>query len=503
MLPRASRVAACLAAVAALLAAQLSGAADPVRALGPAPDPGCDAAGRQAAPYGVRGADNPPVRVDRGRRTATLVCDATTGTLGMEPMLAVNDAGTIFMGMATDQTVFGDLEGVLTGTATGALLRSRDDGRTWDRLELPEGLWASEGLPYVDPITDRLYMTSTNLTVLPCGAPVIWSDDEGETWHQASKRPGCGPLTIGDWPKVFTGRDVVYLCNYIPDILVATAIGCWRSEDGGATFEFGSFLPTFKHLCKAGNPLTGPGDGIIATQVHGTGQVLPNGDVVVPLTICGTVIVARSTDRAESWEVVDTGGRSGGLKNWLTGLLDLEGGESLAQNIYMNMFFDQTLAQDDAGNLYLAYVRDGVQVAVSRDGGRTWRQLGFVSPPEVRGAVNVSITARGEGEVALAYFGTADSGDPVVGSGERYLGWMAHSRDALARRPVFSTAPTSDLSRPMIVNTLTGCCASPDLFIEYTGVAFTGARKVRAAFVRWTGKKLPELTLGRMTLARR
>jgi len=170
----------------------------------------------------------------------------------------------------------------------------------------------------------------------------------------------------------------------------------------------------------------------------------------------------------------------------------------------MNMFFDQTLAQDDRGNLYLAFVRDGVHLAVSRDGGRSWRNLGRVSPPKVKGAFNVSVTARGNGEVALAWWGTEKLTDKLLGFGEKYRGWMTYSPDALARRPVLHSAPTSGAdAEPQITSTL-GCCASAQMFIEYSGVTFTGRRDVRAAFVRFPqGKALPQLVLGRMRLPAR
>ena len=87
------------------------------------------------------------------------VCERTTGAQGMEPMLAVNRRGTMFMGMATDKGLY-EQPGELTGTAENALLRSRDDGRTWKRIPLPGGINASEGFPYVDPDTDRLFVTS-------------------------------------------------------------------------------------------------------------------------------------------------------------------------------------------------------------------------------------------------------------------------------------------------------------------------------------------------------
>ena len=73
--------------------------------------------------------------------------------------------------------------------------------------------------------------------------------------------------------------------------------------------------------------------------------------------------------------------------------------------------WSENLAVDDHDNLYFAYIRDGVHLMVSRDGGRSWRQLGIVTPPSIVHAIVVSVTARGRGEVALSYYATPDKGD--------------------------------------------------------------------------------------------
>jgi hypothetical protein len=112
----------------------------------------------------------------------------------------------------------------------------------------------------------------------------------------------------------------------------------------------------------------------------------------------------------------------------------------------------------------------------------------------------VSVVARGEGEVALAYYGSGDRGDLFGARGMRWHGWMAHSADALAAEPVFTNAPTSPPSAPMIPATQPGCCVTHRTFLEYTGVRFTGANEVRAAFMRWTRRPLPELVLGKLSL---
>ena len=85
---------------------------------------------------------------------------------------------------------------------------------------------------------------------------------------------------------------------------------------------------------------------------------------------------------------------------------------------------------------------------VSRDGGRSWRHLGMVTPPGIVHAIVVSVTARGSGEVALTYYATPDKGDALGASGMNWRAWMTYSPDALAAEPEFRSAPTSPASAP-------------------------------------------------------
>ena len=466
----------CGCAVALLLAVT------PAAVAAPAPDPTCDF----------------PAQGTGGAPSAT-VCEHTSGVQGMEPMLAVNRAGTLFMGMATDKGLYEE-PGRLTGTSQNALLRSRDDGRTWDRIPLPGVIEASEGFPYIDPVTDRLFVTSYSFDQTRCGQPVVHSDDEGETWTAAAAPPGCSPPTRGDWPKIFSGPfkggapgsypTAVYVCNFIPNVLVAASIGCWRSDDGGEHFAFTGLLPTLNGLCRAGDVEGGKG----ATIVHGSGRVLSNGDVVVPLTVCGAPAVVVSEDMGETWKGVATGGRSIGLEEVLT----LQEGFVLATTDHV---WSENLAVDDEDNLYFAYLaRDGVVLMVSRDGGRSWRDLGIVTPPGIAHAIVVSVTARGSGELALSYYATPDKGDALGASGMNWRAWMTHSPDALAAEPEFRSAPTSPESAPTMPASMPGCCTTEQTFLEYTGVKFVSPTEIRGAFTRWTGKHLPELVLAKMRL---
>src|SRR3954464_2141529 len=480
----------CVGVVALLLAVT------PDAVSAPGPDPTCDYPAQATVAYRPTG-DDSPARLASGAASAT-VCEHTSGAQGMEPMLAVNRRGTLFMGIATDKGLY-EQPGRLNGTAQNDLLRSRDDGRTWHRIALPGGIDPSEGFPYIDPVTDRLFVTSFSSDTTRCGQPVIHSDDEGETWAAAAAPPGCSPATRGDWPKIFSGPfkraapgrypTAVYLCNFIPNDLVAASIGCWRSDDGGEHFAFTGLLPTVNGLCRAGDVQGGTG----ATIVHGSGRVLRNGDVVVPLTVCGYPAVVRSSDRGKTWTGVATGGRSVGLEDILAGR------EGLVLGITDHVW-SENLAVDDHDNLYFAYLRDGVHLMVSRDGGRSWRQLGAVTPPDLVHAIVVSVTARRSGEVALSYYATPDKGDALGARGMNWRAWMTYSADALAANPEFRSAPTSPESAPTMSASMPGCCTTDQTFLEYTGAKFVSPLEIRGAFTRWTGKHLPELVLTKLRL---
>jgi hypothetical protein len=461
-----------------------------------APDPTCDHPAQPTVAFRPTG-DESPAAPTHAAASGT-ICEHTSGAQGMEPMLAVNRRGTLFMGIATDQGLYED-PGRLTGTAQTSLLRSRDDGRQWDRIPLPGGIDASEAFPYIDPVTDRLFVTSLSADAAGCGQPVIHSDDEGATWTVATARPGCSPPTAGDWPKIFSGPfkgkapgsypTAVYVCNFFPNILVAASIGCWRSDDGGGHFAFTGLLPTINGLCRAGDVQGGTG----ATIVHGSGRVLANGDVVVPLTVCGYPAVVRSSDMGKTWTGVATGGRSLGLEDILAGR------EGLVLGVTDHVW-SENLAIDARDNLYFAYIRDGVHLTVSRDGGRTWRHLGIVTPPGLVHAIVVSVTTGAGGEVALSYYATPDQGDALGARDMNWRAWMTYSLDALASTPVFHSAPTSPESAPTMGAAMYGCCTTGQTFLEYTGVKFVSPTQIRGAFTRWTGKHLPELVLAKLRL---
>src|SRR5262245_59769520 len=92
----------------------------PAAAHAASPDPSCTFAAQRTAAFRSSG-DDAQAKPDRGSELRARVCERTTGSQGMEPMLAVNGSGTMFMGIATEKGLY-EQPGELTGTAENALL---------------------------------------------------------------------------------------------------------------------------------------------------------------------------------------------------------------------------------------------------------------------------------------------------------------------------------------------------------------------------------------------
>lgn len=117
--------------------------------------------------------------------------------------------------------------GVFNGNG-GGIFKSVDGGKTWRQL--------SKGLP------DNI--VQANLAIAPNAAKTLFaavktktiaklyrSDDGGETWHGTTddSRPGLG-IGGGDLPVVrFDPKN--------PDVVYSASIVCWKSTDGGKTWD--------------------------------------------------------------------------------------------------------------------------------------------------------------------------------------------------------------------------------------------------------------------------
>ena len=390
-------------------------------------------------------------RVLRTRRPA--VAARSTGRTAGEPTLGVTPDGTLFfVGLTT------------RGVPSSAVLRSRDQGRTWEAVDplVPGTDLDQQTLDpflYVDQDTGRVF----NLDLLlPCSA-VSYSDDEGDSWaagavcnHTDHQNLFTGPAPAGGaQPSGYP--NVVYYCSIDGGALGAygTFTGCSRSLDGGRTFLRTAGPPFVDQPGGEGGSLGIPGH---CTGATGHGAVAPDGTVYLPRGWCGQPYVAVSRDMGDTWERVQVAGNG------------FSTGPELEEH-------EANVAVDPQGNAYYTWVAADrlPYLAVSRDGGRTWSEPVMVAPPGVNEAWNVFVDAGDPGRIAISYMGTTNSPGPpycvrttatscttadgqppkpaTAYAGTTWNGYMAVSTDALARRPSFETATVNDPADPMLRGT--------------------------------------------------
>ena len=228
--------------------------------------------------------------VDVGRRSA-------------EPTIGVTSAGNAFFAAANFDSTGERL-------ARTELLRSTDDGLTWESVQPPapgvKSMPPGSLDPYVwvDPGTDRIW----NLDLLGCGFTQT-SDDEGDSF-QTRTPAACGDSVdhqtlfggpppesanfelSGDYPNV-----MYYCTNRVADAR------CGRSFDGGDTW-ITTLTPAY----------TGPdlGEQGFCNSLHGHGIVDPEGRVFLPRGHCGYPYVAISEDAGDTWTRVKVSDKTAG-----------------------------------------------------------------------------------------------------------------------------------------------------------------------------------------------
>jgi hypothetical protein len=369
--------------------------------------PGCDLARTAIEHFGA----GIPVARPRGR--APVPCATVVGITSEAADVGVTRAGNLFYAPRLDNTA-PPPQNTLQGPEF--VVRSADSGATWTPLD--SGGPTTSGLvpPWmsVDPDTNRIWF----VTALPslCGARISWSDDEGDTW-QTNPSVGCpaqggeklleGPAPAGGARPVGYSHVVYYCANSID--IAASNLYCYRSLDGGRTFAFTGSFP---------DPM--PPVGCAEHHPSRPGLVGPDGALYFPTTLCGALGVAISRDEGASWQF-----------------------GSIADSGFQDIYTTSTAA-DARGNLYFAWRGPGAlpYLSISTDRGATWRPPIMVAPPGVQAVRRVALAARRRGKVALAYLGTTD--------GIGFSGYITETRNALARRPRFWSAPVNDPASPLI-----------------------------------------------------
>ena len=307
------------------------------------------------------------------------------------------------------------------------IARSKDGGKTWDRVT-PPGIEASlDPYIWVDPATGSLFSSDIDAAPGIC-VPISRSDDDGDTWrtvracgvtdHQnmfGGPPPKAGPRTQG-YPSI------VYYCAISGGTLsdTSTITECLKSLDGGATFTKTGTQPAY-------GPRPTPGGataGSLCNGAAGHGVVGPDGTVFLPRAWCDDPYVAISRDQGATWKQVRIA----------EGLPAPEGSH------------ETSIAADRDGNLYYVWVagRDHhPYLSVSRDGGETWSAPKDIMPPGVAtmSAFAAHVDVGDPGRIAAVFMGTED---PEVDEKTGWNAYMLQSVNALDADPTFYAAPAND-----------------------------------------------------------
>lgn len=352
------------------------------------------------------------------------------GHTSLEPTIGINPAGDIFMTAgAWSQT-----PGVRSGGAT-EIVKSEDGAKTWSFVTPKLAADVSRQHVSLDPYVwvddidgDNARVFTIDLTVA-CSY-MSFSDDGGETW--TTNPLACG-RPVNDHQTLFSGPPVSSTTFGYPNIVyycwndVGTS-SCSKSLDGGITFH-PTGAPSFLGYDNSD-------DGGFCGGLHGHGIVDSKGTVFLPREYCGRPFVSISKDEGLTWT------------NVRIAKMEANGGS------------DTSVAVDKKGNLYYLFLGDDrlPYLSVSRDGGKKWSKPSKVAPPGVKEANLPSIDARGNGKIALVYYGSENS--PFVPCEEncpnfdylktRWNGYLTISANALAKKPLFYTGLVNDRADPLV-----------------------------------------------------
>lgn len=329
-----------------------------------------------------------------------------------------------------------------TQLSPGGLSLSSDGGATWS-FDRPGGAtWVpQDDAIYVDRTTGRLFFYAlspdpapdTGSVPLqdqsPAGqAHLLASSDDGRTWTETalegfveSENPrftSAPPPPGGTRPASYP--DVSYWCgnNVVKAGLpVPSYRACYRSLDGGITWQFASILSSYPTPQQSA---CGTNGETLQDNDPNYPEGGPDGSLYVE-DQCGSVtFLARSTDEGATWPLVTNNGTPVALPA------------------------DGELRVGNNGELFLFYqAPSGAVVArTSSDGGRSWSGAEPLTPQGIGPITQWAVAERGTGQVALSYL-------VERGSSSLYDGWLTWTSDLNGPDPWLWAAPLNGPADPM------------------------------------------------------
>lgn len=368
------------------------------------------------------------VHLPRGARKPT-ACASETGYASSESSLAVTADGTLVYSPAQTEN---------------SMARSLNGGGGWSltypAVEQHTSFWNTVD-PYViaDRRTGRVFWSHATGPVrnegeLPeesgfylaaaYGFQVYSSSDDAATFTTAD----YSTAPTGDWEKVFAGPappastgaaqpagypDVVYLCANSPAEVAGPGRLCYKSLDGGVSFQLAGYTsPT------ASNP-----QDVCPPLNFNTGVVDGEGTVYQPVDCEKSAYVVVSHDEGAS-------------ETWIPEPDAPTGTTTSGTNL--------KLAVDDAGNLYATWTANGLlYLALSRDHAHSWSAPLMVAAPGSSEAQLPAIAAGAPGEVAITYYAATSPG------AERTSAFITQTADALDAQPLFYSGALNPPTAPI------------------------------------------------------
>jgi hypothetical protein len=364
------------------------------------------------------------------------------GMNSTEPTLGVAQDGTVFTSAFQSNTRI-------------EVLRSEDDGNTWDVVSptLPNGrnaqLLSLDPYTYVDnPAGDKDVSRIFTIDLTVACSYVSFSDDNGESW--ITNPLICG-RPVNDHQTLFGGPPVSSTTIGYPSMLyycwndVATS-SCQKSIDGGLVFT-ATGTPAFPGV----DPEAGGTQ--LCGGLHGHGHVGADGTVFIPKGHCGQPWLSISKDEGATWTRVQV------AKNGATG-------------------HEASVATDRKGNIYYTYTGKDrrAYLVYSTNEGKKWSKPIMIGAPGVNETNLPSLAVGGVGKIAVAYMGTKNSpGAPFEDRSASdydkttWSGYQVVSNNVLDRNPVFYSAPINNPKDPFIRGTCgPGRCKAVFDFIDVT-----------------------------------
>jgi hypothetical protein len=433
------------------------------KAAAAATGPGCDA-GLPVVAHHPGGAS---ASLPAGARLP-VACATPTGYATSESTIAAGNDGSLYYSPAHTENTLG---------------RSFDQGATWDLTYPPKmqytSLWNTvDPIVTVDRRTGRLFWlrATGDLRTAPIvvdespfgnqaataiayahGFQVYSSPDDGQTWTTADYQHEF----TGDWEKLFVGPprpastgapppagypDVVYMCGNAPFEVSGPGRACYRSLDGGATFALASYV----------FPSASAPPDVCPALAGNTGVVDSQGRTYQPQSCANATYLAVSDDEGSTY-------------TWLPirGAPTINGYSGTVQ-----------VAVDKADNLYALWVGgDKLELAISRDHGKTWSDPLDTTPPGLHKIALTALAADEAGHVGMTYYATRDS------SATALTAYVTETQDALGRRPLLYSGALNDPAHPIF--TVYGGNASPRA--DYVGGTYDPSGTFWAGVVKQLG----------------